>query len=216
MNHNLTEINNLDNIKSNSNHWEIKKEIPKRKKVTFDDILSTMNIVVNKNGVLQHMAPITPIYQEESYNNQSYNNQSYNNQSYTNNNNQSYNNQSYTNNNNNYNQKESYTNNNQQKKEIPLDPQVKNSTIFNKYFKDYKDTSVEIEEPRRPQTIEEYNKMLLEDRIKRIQERNRIAQIKSTKMMFTNSGNIQDNIQNSIQNNNGINVRKNNLRRMNI
>jgi len=211
MNHNFNEINNLDNTNSNSNHWEIKKEIPKRKKVTFDDILSTMNIVVNKNGVLQHMAPITPIYQEESYNNQSYTNNNNQKESYTNNNNQS-----YTNNNNqqSYNN-QSYTNNNQ-KKEIPLDPQVKNSTIFNKYFKDYKDTSVEIEEPRRPQTIEEYNKMLLEDRIKRIQERNRIAQIKSTKMMFTNSGNIQNNIQNSIQNNNGINVRKNNLRRMNI
>ena len=85
----------------------------------------------------------------------------------------------------------------------PLEPQVKNSFIFNKYFKDYKDPNAElVEEVKVPQTIEEYNRMVLEERIKRIQERNRIAQIKSTKMLFENN------------NNNNVNASKNSLRMM--
>jgi len=36
-----------------------------------------------------------------------------------------------------------------------------------------------------PKTIEEYNQMVYEDRIKRIEERKRISEIKSTKLMFT-------------------------------
>jgi imidazole glycerol phosphate synthase glutamine amidotransferase subunit len=49
------------------------------------------------------------------------------------------------------------------------------------------------QEVKVPQTIEEYNKMVLEERIKRIQERNRIAQIKSTKMLYeSNNGNMSN------------------------
>jgi hypothetical protein len=89
----------------------------------------------------------------------------------------------------------------QTKHNEPLDPLVKNSFIFNKYFKDYKDPSIKFEEPKnKPQTVEEYNKSLLEDRLRIIKERNRISQIKSTKILFENKPNI--------------NVTKNNLRRM--
>jgi hypothetical protein len=107
-------------------------------------------------------------------------------------------------------QQEQYSHQQQQQpKGKPLEPQVKNSHIYNKYFKDYKDPNVEyIEEVKVPQTVQEYNRMILEDRIKRIQERNRIAQIKSTKLMFE-SNNTQVNTGN-------IRVSKNNLRMMNF
>ena len=45
--------------------------------------------------------------------------------------------------------------------------------------------SVPAPEKKVPKTIEEYNRMVYEDRIKRIEERKRIAEIKSTKLMFT-------------------------------
>ena len=96
---------------------------------------------------------------------------------------------------------------------------MKNSHIFNKYFKDYKDPNAEyVEEVKVPQTIEEYNQMLLEDRIKRIQERNRVAQIKSTKLMFESNNNSNNGfINNGNNGNNGngrIGVSKNTLRMM--
>ena len=63
-----------------------------------------------------------------------------------------------------------------------------------------------------PQTMEEYKKMVLEERMRRIQERNRIAQIKSTKMLYeSNNGNIGNN---NIRNNGNIHASKNNLRMM--
>jgi hypothetical protein len=70
---NITEIDNIntmnpydtfnyDEIEQNnlSNYWEksAKTETKeKRKKVSFNDILSNMNLVVNKQGVLQLMVP---------------------------------------------------------------------------------------------------------------------------------------------------------------
>ena len=183
MNLNFTEIDDLannDNFDVNgyqsNNYWETannQKPSPKKKKVSYDDILNSLNLVVNKNGVLQYMSVNQNdenIQQQPSYNNQQYNQQP-------------------------------------QTKTIakgkPLEPQVKNSFIYNKYFKDYKDPNAEIvEEVKVPQTVEEYNQMLLEERIKRIQERNRIAQIKSTKMLFENN------------NHNNIGASKNTLRMM--
>ena len=61
-------------------------------------------------------------------------------------------------------------------------------------------------EVRVPKTIEEYKQMLLDDRIKAIEQKKRISQIKSTKLLFTtntNTGN-QDVIRST----------KNNLRSM--
>ena len=40
---------------------------PKKKKVTFTDILSNMNLVVNNQGVLQFMAPINQVEEQQSY-----------------------------------------------------------------------------------------------------------------------------------------------------
>jgi len=177
MNLNFTEIDNLGNNDNfDVNYWEKSQSQSEtktqKKKFSYDDILNSLNMVVNQNGVLQYMT--TNAGQEEPEQQH-------------------------------YSQK-------QQSKQIKgklLEPQVKNSQIYNKYFKDYRDPNEEfVQEVRVPKTIEEYKRMVLEDRIKRIRERNRIAQIKSTKMFFesNNSG--------FINNNQKIGASKNNLRMM--
>jgi hypothetical protein len=195
MNLNFTEVDDLANndnfdinsYQSNNNYWETTKnqlEAPKKKKVSYDDILNSLNLVVNKNGILQYMS-VNPNGENNEQPQNQYNQNQYNQNQY------------------NQNQQQFQSQQPQTKiiKGKPLEPQVKNSFIFNKYFKDYKDPNAEIvEEVKVPQTVEEYNRMVLEERIKRIQQRNRIAQIKSTKMLF--------------ENNNNINASKNTLRMM--
>jgi hypothetical protein len=165
---NFTEIDDLDNgQKTIYNYWDKQESNNnklsennnssiknKKNKVTFDDILTNMNLVVNNNGVLQFMCPVT---QEPTYPS------------------------TYT-----------YRPIHQQQTK-PLEPEIKNSTIFNKYFKNYKDPTAPQQDSniRVPKTIEEYKTMLLEDKIKRIQEQRRIAQIKPKKLLFTNIGTIQ-------------------------
>jgi len=195
MNINFSEIDDLgnnDNFDVNgyqtNNYWEtsnVKAQEPKKKKINYNDILNSLNLVVNKSGVLQYIT--TTDNQDQQEQQQYYNPQQQQQQ--------------------------------QPSKGKPLDPQVKNSHIFNKYFKDYKDPNAEyVEEVKVPQTIEEYNQMLLEDRIKRIQERNRVAQIKSTKLMFESNNNSNNGfINNGNNGNNGngrIGVSKNTLRMM--
>jgi hypothetical protein len=87
---NFTEIyDGVNNIESQpSKYWEqqsssenSKKSLkPKKKKVSFDDILSNMNLVVNQNGTLQHMSSNQESYNqnmEQQYQNQNMNNQSH-------------------------------------------------------------------------------------------------------------------------------------------
>jgi hypothetical protein len=151
----FSEINNTS-INS-ENYWEVSNTQsvqPKKKKVSFDDILTNMNLVVNPKGVLQYMAPVND-------------------------------------------------NVNNVISEEPLDT---NGYIYNKYFKDYANKNTVTPIVRVPKTIEEYKQMLLEDKINRIRERKRISQIKSTKMLFTNTGtNIGTN---------NINVTRNTLGKM--
>jgi hypothetical protein len=62
----------------------------------------------------------------------------------------------------------------------------KNSYIYNKYFKDYKDPSQdENQTPQRPLTKNELRRKIIQDYANRINERNRVSQIKSTKLLFT-------------------------------
>ena len=78
----FTEIDNLDNKSYELNqqkYWEStekKGNIQKKKRVSFDDILSNMNLVVNQNGVLQSMVPLQnyeePQYQQQPYQQQPY------------------------------------------------------------------------------------------------------------------------------------------------
>ena len=142
--------------KETQNQNQTQNEIKlKKKKVSFDDILSNMNLVVNNNGSLQFITPT----------------------------------QEYIN-------------------PLQVEPAVKHSYIYNKYFKDYQDATPQIPEVRVPKTKEEYFQMLLEDRVKRIEERKRISQIKSTKLMFTSNIEYNNNNINTIQ------ASKNSLRMM--
>jgi FtsZ-interacting cell division protein ZipA len=71
----------------------------------------------------------------------------------------------------------------QQTRKLSVDPTVKNSAIYNKYFKSYKDPN-EVREVRTPKTKEELVKMLIEDHNNRIDAQKRLAQVKSKKMFF--------------------------------
>ena len=138
------------------------KNLQKKKKVTFTDILNNMNLVVNNQGVLQFMAPVNQV--EEQYSQQQQ-----------------------------YPQQQQYSQ--RQQNQEPLDPSVKHSFIFNKYFKDYKDVTTP-REVKVPKTKEEYIQMVIEERTRQIEERKRIAQIKSKKLMFTtNYTHTRNNIQ---------------------
>ena len=182
--------NNDGNEKNNltqPKYWETQpnqNNIKRKKRVSFDDILSNMNLVINKEGVLQTMVP----RYEEQYVSENYYN--------TNN----------TNNNLKYNIQP-------EKNKEPLHPVVKHSYIFNKYFKDYKDTfDVSRPQPKVPKTLEEYKKMVLEERIRQINERNRIAEIKPKNLLFISNPNTSQNL-NHVP---SIRASKNNLRSMNF
>jgi hypothetical protein len=66
----------------------------------------------------------------------------------------------------------------------PIPQEVKNSAIYNKYFKTYNSIKPTIE-VRQPKTVEEYKQMLLEDKIRRIQAKRRIDMIKPKKLLFS-------------------------------
>ena len=74
MNINFTEIDDLgdnDNFDVNgyqtNNYWEtsnVKEKDSKKKKINYNDILNSLNLVVNKSGVLQY---ITTTDNQEPY-----------------------------------------------------------------------------------------------------------------------------------------------------
>lgn len=146
------------------NYWEkssnIQEKDQKKKKISFNDILSNMNLAVNKDGVLQLMTinkQDTTVKQPQNYNAKTYNQNDFKQQT------------------------------KQIKNTEPLDAGVKHSYIYNKYFKDYGDPNAGKPAPRVPKTIEEYRKMLLEDKIKAIEHKKMIEEVKSKKMMFTSA-----------------------------
>ena len=164
----FTEINsdsdgNIVNTKNNANYLEVKKEnnsywennvveVKKKKKVTYDDILTSLNLVVAPNGVLQYMNAKPNAFNDESPM---------------------------------MSHPQSILKNPMKQEQIQ--PQVKHSYIYNKYFKSYKDTTIIEEEPRKPMTRAEYQKMVIEDLIKKRLAQKRVAQIKSKQMAFTNN-----------------------------
>ena len=203
---NFSELDNIDTINTGAetnNYWEQQSKPPaapqKRKKVSFDDILSNMNLVVNKTGVLQRMVPMNnpndeypqqqqqhqqqyPQHQQQySQHQQQYSQQHQ--QQYSQQQQQYY--QEYT---------EQPPNRVNVKKQEPLDPSLKHSYIYNKYFKDYQDATPQAPEVKTPKTKEEYFRMIQEERLRRIQEAHRISQIKSRKLMFTANNTYQENI----------------------
>jgi hypothetical protein len=116
-----------------------------KKKVKFEDILSNMNLIVNKKGLLERVVNPDNYYQSSI--------------------------------------QPQYNTNNVIKQE-PIDPSIKNSYIYNKYFKDYIDVTTTPKVPT-PKTREEYLQILEEENMKRINEKQRISQIKSKKLFLT-------------------------------
>lgn len=182
---NILEMDNMNPYESfDYNHYENQphywqdtkdeNETQKRKKITFDDILTNMNVVVNKQGVLQFMTPNQNKEQNQYQQNQYQQNQ--------------------------------YQTQNQYQNEETIDPSVKHSYIFNKYFKDYsREQNREQTGPRVPRTFEELKQMLLEDEIRK----RKITEVKSKKMLFVTN-------QASNLNPKNITTSKNNLKKMNF
>jgi len=178
------------------NYWEktqIQETPIKKKKVSFNDILENMNLVVNNQGVLQFMAP----NQEQPYNPLVFQNNNHGNNHGNNNHDNNYN---YNYNSNqisrqNFSEQPPFFQTNRQSQQNmksqqsinsePLDMSVKHSYIYNKYFKDYADPNVEKPLVRVPKTKEEYYQMLLDDKKKAIEHKLRMEQIKSKKLLFT-------------------------------
>jgi hypothetical protein len=161
-------MNNLEDNSNNPNNNPNK--IGKKPKITYDDILNSLNLKVN-NGKLEFIP--------NSSSNQT--NQSSSSSSSCSIPNSHYNqfktcyrkqcNITKNNNNNNLN-----NNNNSL---------YQNSYIVNKYFKDYKENNIQ-ETPREPifVTKEEYKRLLILELIRKKEEQKRISQIKSKKLLF--------------------------------
>ena len=208
----LTELNTMnpyDTFDYNSyeqlsgeNYWEkpkVEEKQIKKKKTSFNDILSNMNLVVNNQGVLQFMLPNQEQLQgEQSYNPNDFSQGQYQQTQYQQ---VQYQNPQF--------QKTQYQKPQENKNSEPIVQSVKHSYIYNKYFKDYADSNVERPGPRVPKTIEEYHQMLLEDKIKQIQHRKMIEEVKSKKMMFTSAPGASLNPRN-------LQASRNNLRMMNF
>ena len=153
-----------------------------------------MNLVVSKYGTLRSMIPKTNnmLNFNTDYNEQILNHQQ-----------QQYPQQQHYQQQQQRQQQRQYPQQQQYIKQEPIDPAVKHSFIYNKYFKDYKDATV-APEVKVPKTMEEYKQMLLENKIERIKQKKRISEIKSTKLLFTtNTGQ-----------NGAINSSRNNLKSM--
>jgi hypothetical protein len=187
--------NNLEN--DYTKYWEQPKT-EKKKKVSFNDILTNMNLVVGKNGVLQQMqhqvVEEQPQYLPQPQPQQQYNikkQDQYLPQ-----------------------QQEQYNIKKIEQNQAPIDPIVKHSFIYNKYFKDYVDAYKPEPELLVPKSIEEYRQMVYEQKVKEAEERKRISEIKSTKLMFTTNKGYE----NANNGKNPANIRpsKNNLRMMNF
>lgn len=159
-----------------NNYWEEPKQqqnaVPinekPKKKVSFDDILTNMNLVVNKRGELQRInLKEDSQYQESPYQQSQY----------------------------------------QQPPSQPLQRELTQSYIYNKYFKDYSRANTEPVAPRVPKTMEEYKQMLLDDKMNALEHKKRMEQIKPKKMMFTSAPYV-------INKPSNIQASKNNLKRM--
>ena len=169
----FTEKDNMNPYNQNGeNYWEQNNQVKqsKKKKISFNDILTNMSLSVNNEGVLQYMTVNKEDEQPKDYKNVL---------------------------------KNINIKSTQSKNTEPLDSAVKHSYIYNKYFKDYSREKTETPEIRVPKTMEEYRQMLLEDRIKAIQHKKMIEEVKSKKMFFTSAPNATfnpRNIQSSVNN----------------
>ena len=152
LNMNIEEPTGGDGTKDaiTNGYWSPNNNV--KPKFSYDDILSSLNLSVSKNGVLQRMSIKTdPSIENKELNNGKKNSTMQNSR---------------------------------------IEPEVKHSYIYNKYFKNYSgEGQQEVIIPRIPKTREEYRQMLIEDMVNRTKAKRRISQIKSTKMLYTNTNN---------------------------
>jgi hypothetical protein len=156
---------------------------PKQKpKLTYDDMLNSMNVTV-VNGILRFgidnnkIKNTNEVSNEEKYN------------------------MEYKTSISNETKKTNQINNQKEKPRIlpvkgtnpiqppqqnqPLDPNVKNSWIYNKYFKNFKDSSEEINQER-PLTKKEWEEKIIRDYLERKRAQKLASKVKSTKLLFSN------------------------------
>ena len=146
MNVKFDEVYNSSQKSGDENQYYSKKAF------TYDDILTSMNLVVSADGVLQHMNTRQNNTQDSVSDNTSYNV---------------------------FKPKKSINNNN-------VGPELKNSYIYNKYYKNYKDPITQEQDGiRKPLTKEEYKQLIINEVIQRKKNKQRIAHIKPKQMAFT-------------------------------
>jgi len=151
--------NNNNNNQTPSITYNKRLNKPKKKTVSYDDILSSMNTVVI-DGKLEfirkdRLQPIIDNHLAQKWDTNK--------------------------------KKVTFNQAPQQQQQQQID---RSSYIYNKYFKDYKDQSQNlIEAPRIPLTKNEMIKQFIINKVNAINERNRIAEIKSTKLLFNNNNN---------------------------
>ena len=125
----------------------------KKPKVTYDDILKSLNLKVNK-GVLEYSLAATPLQNQNTNCNNSL--------------------------------KTCYRKQQNQNQQHQIPIQEKSSYIYSKYFKDYKDHSSVNQEQIQPiyLTKEEIKKRIILHEIRKREERKRIEEVKSKKLLF--------------------------------
>ena len=142
--------------------------------MSYDDILSSLNLVVSSDGILRRMssknlnAYVDP-YKEENHSNESLKIPQFKSARFNSN-----------------------SENTAGVKNIAinathrLDPSLKNSAIYNKYFKNYKDSTEEYIPPK-PVTLEELRQQLIQEKINSIYQQKRASQIKSRQLNLTSN-----------------------------
>ena len=144
---------------------------PKKKNVSYDDILSSMNTIV-VDGKLEFISKdkLNCILENKNKTHNQYNSEG----------------EYHSHNQNPYKKRVTFND-----KSAPQQPIDKNSYIYNKFFKNYKDPYQEQQDEivQRPLTKKELINQIIINKIKSVNERNRIAQVKSTKLLFNNNNN---------------------------
>jgi hypothetical protein len=166
---------NLETTQHES-YWNKKPNLSESKKVSYDDILSSLNLVVSTDGILRRMSSknsntyVDPYKHEKQLNEPSKPSPSQFKPARFNSNSE----------------------NTIDVKNIAinathkLDPGLKNSAIYNKYFKNYKDSTEEYIPPK-PVTLEELRQQLIQEKMNNIYQKKRVSQIKSRQLNLTSN-----------------------------
>lgn len=177
---NVDELNENENEKPISNFKGPTPQRERKKGISYDDILSSMNTVVI-DGKLAFIRNDSHLYENQNHDHE-YTQQPSQNKKISQQVNKvvNFNQQQYQ-------QRQPQQ---QMQQQMPqLDPNVKNSYIFNKYFKDYKDPQ-EVQIPQQPLTRKQIIRQLLIDKVNKHNDQLRLSQLKSTKLLFNTNNNI--------------------------